>query len=190
MKRSSKSAVLLPIAAAVCLVLTAGWTLGCQASYPRRDPTGEYFPPVEGTSLAGESISIPAVWAGEPVLLLVGFEQNTQFDLDRWALGLWQNGITLRVVEVPTIPGLVPSLISERIDDGMRSGIPEEDWASVVTVYEEAEAIALFTGNENPLPGRILLIDGAGRVVSFHDRGYSVGALVRISEAITKLKKE
>ena len=69
----------------------------------------------------------------------------------------------------------------------MRSGIPEEDWASVVTVYEEAEAIALFTGNENPLPGRILLIDGAGRVVSFHDRGYSVGTLKRLRSVLAAL---
>ena len=187
MKRSSQSESFLRVATAICLLLVAAWMLGCKTTYPRRDPTGEIFPPAEGTSLAGEMVSIPSVWAGEPVLLLVGFKQNTQFDLDRWALGLWQSGITLRVIEVPTIPGLVPSLISERIDNGMRSGIPKEDWASVVTVYDDAEGIARFTGNENPLPGRILLIDKAGRVVFFHDRGYSVGALVRISEAITKL---
>jgi hypothetical protein len=117
----------------------------------------------------------------------VGFEQNTQFDLDRWALALVQSGVELRAVEIPTIPGLVPSLISDRIDNGMRRGIPEEDWASVITVYDEAETIAKFTGNENPLPGRILLIDATGRVVFFHDRGYSTGAFVRVSEALDQL---
>lgn len=172
-----------------CLLLVVGASFGCASQYQRRDPTGERFPSVLGKSLAGEPVSIPYEWAGEPVVLLVGFEQNTQFDLDRWVLGLLQSGIDLPVVEVPTIPGLVPSFISERIDNAMRSGIPEEDWASVVTVYAEADAIARFTGTENPLTGRVLLIDPNGRVVFFHDRGYSISALVRLSETVDEIAR-
>jgi hypothetical protein len=167
-----------------CALLSA-----CHTLYARRDPTGEVFPTVSGTSLEGEAVRLPEALAGEPALLLVGFEQDSQFDLDRWALGLWQSQIEVRVLEIPTIPGLVPRVISDRIDQGMRSGIPAEDWRSVVTVYRDADAIARFTGNENPRPGRILLLDPAGRVIFFHDRGYSTGSLVRLSRTLGDLER-
>jgi hypothetical protein len=169
------------------LLFVVSVIFACQTTYPPRNPTGEAFPSITGTSLEGREIALPESLAGEPVLLLIGFEQETQFDLDRWALGLWQSGATLRVLEIPTIPGLVPRLLSDRIDRGMRSGIPDEDWGSVVTVYRDADTLARFTGNENPLPGRVLLLDEAGRVVFFHDEGYSTGALVRLLEAADRL---
>ncbi|MBC8188771.1 MAG: hypothetical protein H8E78_11310 [Proteobacteria bacterium] len=133
---------------------------------------------------------MPDSLEGEPALLLIGFVQESQFDLDRWALGLWQSGFELRAIEVPTIPGLVPRVLSERIDNGMRSGIPSEDWASVVTVYRDADAIVRFTGNEEPRPGRILLLDAASQVRYFHDRGYSTGALARLLEAVGQIEGE
>lgn len=156
---------------------------GC-ITYERRDPTGEVFPSVEGTALSGEMVRVPEDFAGEPVLLLVGYEQDSQFDIDRWLLGLNQAGISIAVRELPTIPGLVPRWISGFIDEGMRSGIPEEDWGAVVTVYGDADRIARFTGSEEALPGRVLLLDRTGRVVFFHDRGYSVGTLSRLEDAI------
>jgi len=88
------------------------------------------------------------------------------------------------VREIPTIAGLVPGMIGGWIDGGMRRGIPSEDWGSVVTVYRGASAIQEFTGTENPMPGRILLLDPSGEVIWFHDRGYSVGSLNRLREAL------
>jgi hypothetical protein len=171
-------------------LLASGLLFACQSPYERRDPTGEVFPSVSGTSLDGDVMSLPQSLAGEPALLLIGFEQDIQFDLDRWALGLWQTGFALRVIEVPTIPGIVPRIISDRIDNGMRSGIPMEDWGSVITVYRDADAIVRFTGNENPRPGRILLLNAASQVTYFHDRGYSTGALARLMEAVGQLELE
>ena len=74
------------------------------------------------------------------------------------------------------------------IDSGMRSGIPEEDWAAVVTVYEEADKLAAFTGNEAGRNGRVLLLDGEGQVVFYHDRGYSVGSLKKLVAARDALR--
>ena len=174
----------------VVLIVVSSLLFGCQTPYERRDPTGEVFPSVTGTSLDGETVSLPESLEGEPALLLIGFVQDSQFDLDRWALGLWQSGSALRAIEVPTIPGLVPRVISEQIDNGMRSGIPSEDWASVITVYRDAEAIVRFTGNEEPRPGRILLLDATSKVRYFHDRGYSTGALARLLETFGQMEGE
>ncbi|MHC4957676.1 MAG: hypothetical protein ACYTGN_04815 [Planctomycetota bacterium] len=153
---------------------------GCSSTYPQRDPTGAPFPSVTGTSLDGTEYQIPQAFAGEPVLLLVGYEQDSQFDIDRWLLGLTQAGFKVRTHEVPTIPGLAPRMFSGYIDEGMRSGIPSEDWGAVITVYGDGDKIAQFTGTENKLPGRVILLDAEGRVVFFHDRGYSVGTLQRL----------
>jgi hypothetical protein len=144
------------------------------ARIPARVPVGEVFPSVEGRRLSGERVFLPGDLAGRPALLIVAFAQRAQLDVDRWALGLLQLGTPLEVVlEVPTVSGLVPALISTRIDDGMRSGIPPEDWSSVVTVYDDAAAIERFTGTERDLSARVLLLDPGGRVLWFHDRGFS-----------------
>jgi hypothetical protein len=70
----------------------------------------------------------------------------------------------------------------------MRSGIPREDWGSVVTVYGDGGAIARFTGNETGLTGRVLLLDAKGKVAFFHDRGYSISALKRLLETLRGLE--
>ena len=171
-----RRALVPSIALITALVLLAA----CSSTWPRRDPTGEVFPTVTGTSLAGDPVTLPAVGAGAPLLLLVGYDQDAQFDLDRWLLALDQAGWRERTFELPTIPGMLPRMFSGYIDGGMRRGIPQEDWAAVVTVYGDAAAIAEFTGNEDGLTGRVLLLDEGGRVQFFHDRGFSVGTLRRL----------
>ena len=146
------------------------------------------FPTVAGTSLADQPVTFPDVGRGAPLLLLIGYEQNTQFDLDRWIQALDMAGAKVRAFELPTIPGMVPRMISGFIDGGMRRGIPAEDWIAVVTLYGDAGKVAAFTGNDDGLPGRIVLLDRDGRVVFFHDRGYSLGALQRLQRTLAELR--
>ena len=42
------------------------------------------------------------------MILLIGYTQFSQFDLDRWILGLTQLNVNAEVVEVPTIPESSP----------------------------------------------------------------------------------
>ena len=122
---------------------------GCSTTYPSRDPVGETFPRVSGRALSGETMTFPDDTLGSPVLFLIGYVQDTQFDIDRWLLALTMAEVDVALYELPTIPGMGPRLVSSQIDGGMRKGIPEEDWGLVVTVYGDADAIARFTGNED-----------------------------------------
>ena len=88
---------------------------------------------------------------------------------------------------MPTIPGLIPGLFSSKIDAGMRSGIPKEDWPAVITIYGDGDVVARFTGNATPLPGRIVLLDKDGKVAFFHDRGFSAGSLQNLLEVVKRL---
>jgi predicted transcriptional regulator len=79
-------------------------------------------------------------------------------------------------------------VIAGKIDEGMRSGIPEDLWKIVVTVYDDAEKIINFTGNEDPSNARVVVLDKDGKVRLFHDRGFSVNALNNLSQYFQKGK--
>lgn len=153
---------------------------GCGTTLENRNPAGEFFPHVTGQSLEGQEVVLPDALRGRPAVLLIGYAQRAQFDADRWLLGLLQGELDVSILEVPTIKGFVPGLISDRIDSGMRTGIPSEDWSSVVTVYGDAERILELTGNTNPNNMRVMLLDAEGRIAWFHDRGYSARALLEM----------
>jgi len=57
-----------------------------------------------------------------------------------------------------------------------------------VTLYgEDAEELAALTGTELPNNARVLLVDGAGRIVWFADRGYSATGLLELDAAARAL---
>jgi hypothetical protein len=181
----------------LALIAAAGFA-GCH-SEPALDPesrspgasgpVGLPFPSVEGRSLAGESVRLPDDFLGAPSVVLIGYQQRAQFDADRWLFGLLQADLDLRIVELPTIPGWAASLASRWIDEGMRGGIPQEDWSSVVTLYGgEAAPVAEFTGTEGGNNVRVLLLDGGGVVRWFHDRGFSAGKLKELADARSVLE--
>ncbi len=161
---------------------------GCATTHENRNPTGEAFPEVVGQSLEKERTELPAALSGRPAVVLVGYKQATQFDIDRWFMGLIQAEVDAQIVEVPTIPGLMPTLASSWIDDGMRSGIPEEDWGSVVTLYGAgATPIARLTGTENGRLARVIVLDAEGAIVWFDDKGYSARKAMEVAAVVRRL---
>lgn len=169
-----------------CLYIALVFALGCSSATPNRNPVGEKFPTVRGATLAEKKVRLPdhALKSDKPALLIVAYDQDAQFDVDRWLLGILDSELPVAVYEVPTVQGFVPGLISERIDEGMRSGIPEEDWSIVITVYDDADQIVAFTGNENPRNARVMLLDKDGKVVWFHDEGYSARELLELKSLV------
>jgi len=157
----------LSIAAAALLTIA-----GCSTTVPNRVPVGEPFPSVQGKALTKEAVSLPADLDGKPAILIVAYRQRAQFDCDRWLNSLTQFATPVTVLEVPTIPDWAPRQFSSQIDEGMRGGIPESAWGSVVTVYKDGHLIRDFTGNDGGQNARVMLLDGDGRVVWFHDSGY------------------
>jgi hypothetical protein len=170
------------------LLLAAAVVAGCGSALPNRDPTGEPFPSVVGESLAREPVELPQSLLGEPAVLLIGYEQEAQFDIDRWVLGLLQSGTGARILELPTIPALVPTVASGWIDEGMRSGIPEEDWGIVVTLYGSgAGAVAEMTGTENGRLARVVVLGPQGEVAWFDDSGYAPRKVLEMTGLLEQL---
>lgn len=183
--RSVKSAGLRVPSFLIALLPLLG---GCSTAVPRNEPGDRILPRVEGTSLDGKAVVLPDDLKGAPAILLVGYVQESQFDIDRWILGLKQTQSTVKLLEVPTIRGALTRLASNFIDSGMRRGIPQEDWPAVVTVYRDAEKIVSLTGNQNPRNARVLLLDKDGTIRWFSDRGYSADQVLELSRKAAELQ--
>lgn len=162
--------------------------VACASTVPNREPTGEAFPSIQGQSLAGETYKLPDDLKGEPVVLIVAFKQDTQFDVDRWALGMLQVGVNAKIFELPTVESAIAGAFSDRIDEGMRSGIPDGDWGGVITIYDDAQKVVNFVGNERPRNARVLLLNAQGEVVWFQDEGYSPRLALELKETIDALR--
>jgi hypothetical protein len=141
---------------------------------------GLKFPSITGESLEQKEVSIPSDFQGEKTLLLIGYKQDSQFDIDRWLIGLDMTNTNVNVYEIPTIAGMVPRMFSTMIDNGMRAGIPKDLWKGVITVYNDGEKVQAFTGNENPNSARVILLDENGIILYMYDDGFSVTALNQV----------
>lgn len=159
------------------VIVMAVLLTACSTSYPNQAITGQAFPSVSGESLEKELMQIPDDFKGNMTLLLIGYKQDSQFDIDRWLIGLDMTQTQVAVYEVPTIQGLFPRMFSTFIDNGMRAGIPKPLWKGVVTVYQDGDQVQAFTGNENPNNTRVVLLDAQGKIIYFYDQGFSVDAL-------------
>jgi len=150
---------------------------GCSTTFVNRNPVGELFPTVKGQSLTEEEKELPTYFRNEEVVLLLGYKQDSQFDIDRWLIGLDMTETKIKAYEISTIQGLFPRMFQSVIDNGMRKGIPKELWGGVITIYGDGATVQEFTGNENPNNAIVLILDQKGKVIYFHDRGFSVLAL-------------
>jgi hypothetical protein len=162
----------------------------CSTHYPNQNIEGQNFPAIQGESLEKNSVSIPNDFLGKPALLLIGYKQNSQFDIDRWLIALDMTETVVDAYEIPTIQGMFPKMFSTFIDNGMRAGIPKPLWKGVITVYDDGEKIQEYTGNHNPNNTRVVLLDKNGRVVYFYDAGFAVSALNDLRDVLTELDSE
>lgn len=171
----------------ITLLLTFAALSSCTKSIPTPASVEGKFPAVEGRNLAGKDISLPMDLQGKPAVLLIGYEQKAQFDIDRWLLGLLDGKVNAQILEVPTIEGWAPRLARGFIDQGMKKGIPEEDWSMVVTVYEDAPKIIATIGRENPRNAQVVVLNHKGEITWFHNRGYSPRELLELRANIESL---
>lgn len=171
----------------IITLLLAFILAACTQTYPNQQVQGRVFPNVKGEGLDKQIRQLPEYFSGRPTVLLLGYKQNSQFDIDRWLIGLDMTETNVDVYELPTIQGWLPRQIKGTINQGMRKGIPEELWSIVITVYDDGERLQEFTGNENPNNARVILLDGKGTVVHFYDRGFSVNELKSLRRKLSSL---
>lgn len=160
----------------------------CSTKVPAPEEIPAEFPHVAGESLNQSTIKLPSAYLGKPVVYLIGYKQNAQFDIDRWILGLLQLNTPVKIVELPTIQGMPASMVSNFITSGMRRGIPEADWSTVITLFDEdADRIATEFGNERPQSAYVVLVDSKGLIQWFYNDGYSATSVQQLDSEVRNL---
>jgi hypothetical protein len=161
---------------------------GCASyNYPAQVTLGEPMISIQGESLAGDPKQMPEDFSGQPTLLLFGYVHKSQFDIDRWLIGLNMRQADVVIYEIPAIKNIIGRMFSTRFDDAMREGIPKDLWREVITVYTDGDKTQKYTGNLSPKNARVLLLDANGNVVHFYDEGFSVPALNGVLDALSAL---
>ena len=178
-----KSFANLLMVIAITAILSA-----CSSKFPNQTPLGKAFPTVPGTTLTKEQVMLPQHFKGRPVILLLGYVQDAQFDIDRWLIGLDMTQTQADVFEVPTIAGMLPRMFETQINNGMRAGIPKSLWGGVITVFEDGDKVQALTGNINPNSARVLLLDSEGQIRFFYDEGFAVAPLKALRTELSKLQ--
>ena len=91
---------------------------------PAQSLLGKTFPTLKGNSLSKKKWTLPTDLKGKKTILLAGYVQRSQFDIDRWLIGLSMAKVKTSILEVPAVKSLFVSLfLKERLDQGMRNGI-------------------------------------------------------------------
>lgn len=160
----------------------------CSSSYPNKNVQGKVLPSMRGETLTEQQVEIPAQFSSPLTLLLIGYKQDSQFDIDRWLIGLDMTATTIDSYEIAAIQGMLPRMFKTQINTGMRKGIPKPLWKGVITLYQDGGTMQLFTGNENANNARIMLIDDQGKVLHFYHQGFSVDALNTLRAVIAQHK--
>lgn len=88
----------------LCIILLSG----CSTTYSNQQVTGKSFPRITGETLEKNLVKIPGDFNQAFTLLLLGYKQDSQFDIDRWLIGLDMTQTQVDVYELPTIQGLIP----------------------------------------------------------------------------------
>lgn len=165
------------------------FVIGC--GVPHTAPTlhsGDRFPSVVGESLQKKEVRLPEDFSGRVTVLLVAYKQEAQFDVDRWILGMMQLNTPAKIVEVPTIAGMMPRVVQGFINEGMRSGIPAEDWSSVVTVFGDAGKLISVLGNEHPKRCYAVVLNKQGSILKVFNRGYSAALVTELDALVRQLQ--
>jgi hypothetical protein len=161
----------------------------CSSSHKNQSVVGDTLPVMMGETLDKQTVELPTLFTDTLTLLLIGYKQDSQFDIDRWLIGLDMTKTEVSVFEVPAIQGMFPRMFSTQINNGMRRGIPKELWKGVITLYADGDAMQVFTGNQNGNNARVMLVNNLGKVMYFYDRGFSVSSLNEVRALIKKAPK-
>jgi len=121
-------------------------------------------------------------------VLLVAYRRDTQEDLDRWMQFLANDWPQVTRYEVPTIAGIIWRPLAGWIDSGMRGGVPENKWSSVVTLYGgDAARLRDFLDDYGAPSAHVVVLDANGMVVWFNAEGYSDEGARELSDILRTL---
>jgi hypothetical protein len=147
---------------------------------------GARFPEVEGRSLEGRRLILPADFEARLNVAAVAFHRHHQKDVDSWTANFEALEADLGVAtwEIPTISGRWGP-VRRFIDGGMASAITDaKTRAHTVTVYGDTSRMTRALGLPDLEQIAVVLCEPSGRVHWLGRGARSAAAAVALREAV------
>ncbi len=121
----------------------------------------ESLPPIEGETLAGKKVTLPAAAGGQPALLIIGFTHGSQTQTKAWAARAAHDHLPAWSIAVLED---VPRLVRGMATHGIRSGTPKEQFDHFLLVFHGEKALKQAVRFDRPDDAYLMVIDGTGTV--------------------------
>lgn len=125
------------------------------------------MPKVEGESLAGHPVTLPAASSGKVAVLIFGFSKASKTPTSLWAKKFYEDFGRRPDFVIYQLPVLedVPRLVRRMVISSMKGGVPEDQRDHFVPIlHGEADLKKLVTFKE-PDDAYLVLLDRAGTIV-------------------------
>ena len=121
------------------------------------------FPAIEAKDLTGKVVQTASVKG--PVVYLLGFTYESRFEVEAWEQALHADAPGLRLITMPVYRGAA-KFARGFIDRGMARKTPVAAQSDVMTSVDDDKLIAGLQLQNPEAAAAIVLVDGAGQVVT------------------------
>jgi hypothetical protein len=115
---------------------------------------------IEGETLAGKKVSLPAAIGSQPALLIIGFTHGSQLQTKAWSVRVRDRFPTWSIAVLEDVPRLVRGMATH----GIKSGTPKDQYERFVLVYRGEKELKEAAGFDRPDDAYELVVDGAGAI--------------------------
>jgi hypothetical protein len=146
-----------------------------------------YIPKVDGQSLNGDVVHIPADVHGSGAILIVGFTRKSGEQSKQWGLELSKmkcaDGQRVEWYGLPVLSD-VPRLIRPLVLQGMRSGLTLEVRSRFVPIYSSSEAWKQTVQYSAPDDADVALISKTGQVEHLWHGVYNADKAAQVKQSL------
>jgi hypothetical protein len=118
------------------------------------------IPTIEGETLSGKKVSLPAATGGQPALLIIGFTHGSQAQTKAWSVRVRDRFPAWSIMVLEDVPRMVRGMVRHSI----KNSTPKEQYDRFVLVYHGETQLKQAAGFDRPDDAYLLLIDSSGSV--------------------------
>ena len=120
---------------------------------------------IEGETLSGRKVALPAAAGGQSALLIIGFTHASHAQTKVWSLRVRDHFPAWSIAVVEDVPGLLRGMVTHSI----KSGIPKEQYDRFLLVSHGEKQLKQAAGFDKPDDAYLLVIDKTGAIAwRFH----------------------
>jgi hypothetical protein len=168
--------------------LIVGFSLALTTSFAQ---TGADLPKIEGQSLAGNHIVLPAAASGKIAVLIFGFSKASKTANNAWAHKIshdFTGQSALLIYQLPVIEG-APRFIRGMIVSSMRKEVPENARDHFVPLVQGERELKTFVHYKEPDDAYLVVLDRSGKVIKQAHGPLNEATYAQIREEIEMLLK-